>query len=101
MYGEGVGMGGGVGVAMGVGVATGFGVADGVGLGGDSESRASVPHRLTEPIATLSLPVRSKARRRLVVASLRPRVRLMVPSAVELTGRRRTIREPNAEQLPR
>jgi hypothetical protein len=104
MYGEGVGTGVGVGVATGVGVAMGVGVEAGVGLGfgvGDSETRASVPHRRTEPIVTLSRPVRSNARKRVVVALLKPRLRLMVPVEVDVTVRRRRIREPNPAQLPR
>ena len=94
--GTGVGMGVGVGVAVGVGVGVGVGVI--VGLGA-SETRARVPHRRTDPIATLSRQ-RSSVRTRVVNARLRVRPRVTVPFVVATTVGRTRTRAPNLVQVP-
>jgi hypothetical protein len=104
MYGVGLGIGEGAGEGVGVGVGVGVAAGDGLGVGvgvGDKESLASVPHRLTEPIATLRLPVRSSVRRRLVIASVKARLRETAPDVFDVTARRRTTREPRRAQRPR
>jgi hypothetical protein len=100
MYGVGLTIGEGTGEGAGVGVATGVGLGVGVGAG-DRETRASVPHRLTEPMATLRVPVRNSVRRRLIVVSVSARLRATPPDVVEVTARRSRTREPRFAQRPR
>jgi hypothetical protein len=98
----GVGVGSDMGVGVGSGVAIGDGLAVGVGVGvgvGVSDCLASVPHRRTEPIATLRLP-RSSARTRVATSRLNVRPRITDPFAFDVTVGNTMTRAPSLEQLP-
>ena len=85
----------------GVGVGPGFAVGVGVGVGGVGVGVivASVPHRRTEPIATLRW-LRRTVRRRVVSARLSVSPRVTVPLAVDVTAGRMAMRVPRRVHVP-